>query len=438
MSRSWLGRLLSIAMPSLLLGIIIGVEPDNSQSKPLDDPPSAPMPRSAYDYAKMCEAELGVPPRVILDQAVEIPLYVDGTQKYGNLGYRCDNPSFLGKSNVSGSTLQRHPGRTADGKPLPDVFWISFGRNSSPTTKRVVGSVQMIGYNQKTGATAFFESCDQLEPWVTLDSETWRMKGTMPWIDEPEEFNRAFVTPISRNIQCVQCHQNDPFITNDFINAAKMPGTKEAVVPALSADAPYYVIGAENWDMRTIHIEDNACFDCHRVGMSTMRLFMENGWNPNEHMPPNDPGSLDDDLQELLTAWEKGPENVAGATWILPPSRGSKGRNAGPDYPNKAHFNNARLNYGKQDKKLSVEKENWEKTQGDKGQQFKGVDSKLTPEVKGLLNRLKDSNTRKGFEYWIRENGLDQETLEKLRDMADSAAPKDGKTGQQKNRTRDK
>ena len=260
----------------------------------------------------------------------------------------------------------------------------------------------------------------------------------MPWIDEPEEFNRAFVTPISRNIQCVQCHQNDPFITNPFINAAKMPGTKEAVVPALPADAPYYVIGAENWDMRTIHIEDNACFDCHRVGMSTMRLFMENGWNPNEHMPPNDPGSLKDDLKELLTAWEKGPENVDGATWILPPSRGSKGRNAGPDYPNKAHFNNARTNYGKPDKRLLAKEENSKKTQEDKDQQLKGVDSKLTPEVKDLLNRLEDPNTRKGFEYWIRENGLDQETLEKLRDMTDSAASKDGKTDQQKHRTRDK
>ena len=296
------------------------------------------FPATAYEYAKLIEPQLGVPPRVDLNKAVEIPLFVNGKRAYGNLGTACDNRTYLGKATVSGSTLQRHVGRTAEGESMPDVIWISFGRNSTVDFEKIDGSVQMIGYNKKTGATAFFESNgSNLRPWISLDEKTWRMRGVMPWIDDPDEFNRAFVTP--GRVQCVECHQADPFITNDFINAAKLPGTDESVVPALDKDSPYYVIGGENWDMRTVHLEGNACFECHRVGMSTMSLFMRNDWDPNQHMPPDDPGSLEEDLDELIAAWKSGPENTPGAEWIIPPAGSAPRRIVGGDYPHKAGFN---------------------------------------------------------------------------------------------------
>lgn len=299
------------------------------------DPPG--FPPTAFEYAKMVEPALGVPPRIKLDEAIEIPLYVDGQQAWGNLGRQCDNPTFLGKDTVSGSRLQRYEGTTADGKSLSDVVWVAFGRNSSRNHEHVIGSVQMIGYNRKSGATAFFESSDHIEPWVTLEKETLRMQGTMPWIDDPEEFNRAFRTP--GKVQCVECHQSDPFVTNSFINAAKIPGTDESVVPLLDRNSPYYVIGGENWDMRTIHIKGNACFECHRVGMGTMTLFMKNGWQPNDHMPPHNPGSLSDDLRELLEAWARGPDSFAGAEWIIPPAHGNGSRIAEKNYPYQASYN---------------------------------------------------------------------------------------------------
>ncbi|MDA1017826.1 MAG: hypothetical protein O3A00_25630 [Planctomycetota bacterium] len=295
------------------------------------------FPKTAFEYAKMAEPDLGVPPTVDLAKAVEIPLYVNGIRKYGNLGRSCDNPTFLGKDTISGSVLQRYEGRTANGKPLKEVVWVSFGRNSSDNSKMVIGSVQMIGYNQKSGATAFFESSDRIGPWVSLDDKTLRMRGVMPTIHEPDEFNKAFRTP--GNVQCVQCHQADPFITNSFINAAKIPGTDESVVPKLDRESPYYVIGGENWDMRTIHIKGNSCFECHRVGMTTMTLFMNNGWKPNEHMPPHKPGSLSKDVKQLIDAWKKGPEKVAAAEWIIPPARGKRQEIVGDDYAFKATFN---------------------------------------------------------------------------------------------------
>ena len=124
------------------------------------------FPRTAFEYAGMVEPELGVPPRVDLGEGVEIPLYVDGTQMRGNLK-SCDNPSRLGKGCISGSVLQRYEGRTCGGIPLPQVVWVSFARNSSHIYRgrvHVLGSVQMIGYHEGTGATAFFESSDVIDP----------------------------------------------------------------------------------------------------------------------------------------------------------------------------------------------------------------------------------------------------------------------------------
>ena len=363
------------------------------------------FPLTAFEYAQMCEPELGVPPKVNLDKSVEIPLYVDGVRAYGEL-FTCDNPTLIGKSSVSGSTLQRYEGKTADGKPLPDVVWVAFARNSSSSYDHVVGSVQMIGYNKKTGATGFFESGDRIGPWVTLDEKTLRMRGEMPWIDEPDEFNKAFVTP--GNTQCVQCHQSDPFITNSFINAAKIPGTDESVVPALDKDSPYFVIGGGNWDMRTIHIKDNACFECHRVGMATIDLFSGSGWDPNGHMPPHDPGSLAEDYRELSVAWQRGAEAVDGAEWIIPPARGKDRQVVGDDYPYKAAFNRA----AKDEKQASS----------------KTVASKAShEEVARLLKQIPDPSTRKAFEDWFQENGITEDTLEKLRSMAEGDDSKDDK-----------
>ena len=294
----------------------------------------------------MVEPLLGVPPKIDLGAGVEVPLYVDGVQKRGVLK-SCDNPSRLGKGCVSGSVLQRHEGRTRDGETLPGVVWVSFGRNSSFSYRgkvHVLGSVQMIGYDEWSGATAFFESSDAIDPWADVDPETYRLTGEMPWIDDPQGFNQAFRTP-GRG-QCVECHQNDPFIHNSFIDAAKMPGTDETVVPRIRTrdrdmrtDLPYYVLGGGHWDMRTIHIDGNGCLDCHRIGMGTATLFMRYGWDPNEHMPPKNPGSLSEDWEELVECWKNRPENTPGCDWVVPPTDDALGHVVGGDYPYKAVFN---------------------------------------------------------------------------------------------------
>ena len=58
-------------------------------------------------------------------------------------------------------------------------------------------------------------------------------------------------------------------------------------------------------------------------------------------MPPYDPGSLADDSEELMLAWQNGPESVDGAEWIIPPARGQPARVVNADYPYQAWFNRA-------------------------------------------------------------------------------------------------
>jgi hypothetical protein len=53
-------------------------------------------------------------------------------------------------------------------------------------------------------------------------------------------------------------------IVNSSMNAVMIPGNLKMVAAPLNEDAPYYVMGGSHCDMRTIYIEHNVCFDCHR------------------------------------------------------------------------------------------------------------------------------------------------------------------------------
>lgn len=110
----------------------------------------------AFEYAKMIESELGVPPVVDLGASVEIPIFVDGKKYTGDPGIHCcDNPSLQMGDCMSGSSLQRYEGKTRDGKQLPHVVWISFARHDGRDNvwkRDIPDSVQLIGHNKTTGA----------------------------------------------------------------------------------------------------------------------------------------------------------------------------------------------------------------------------------------------------------------------------------------------
>ena len=302
---------------------------------------------SALAYARMIEPALGVPPTVDCGANVEMPIYVNGAKTVGNPGlHQCDNPSLQIGDCMSGSSVQRYVGKDADGSTRHDVVWVSFCRHDGRGDVYdfdIPDSVQMIGYNKVTGATAFFESADNTE-WTYADPETNRLMGKLPGIDDPEAFDRAYVRA---ETQCVACHQADPFVHNPFIDGAKRAhAPNQTVVPRIGgrksrSNTPYYVIGGSDWDMRTIHIEGNECLGCHRIGMKTVEEFMGDHWHPDRHMPPHEPGSLTGDFEELLACWTNGPENTPGCDWVIPPAGDCPSQVVGDDYPYKKRFNQA-------------------------------------------------------------------------------------------------
>ena len=67
--------------------------------------------------------------------------------------------------------------------------------------------------------------------------------------------------------------------------------------------------------------------------METVSEFTGDFWDPNEHMPPHDPGSLAADYRALVECWTRGPESTAGCHWVVPPAGECAGGVVGKDYP---------------------------------------------------------------------------------------------------------
>jgi hypothetical protein len=345
-----------ILMIGLMMGLVVGCNESAQVSEPSATPATAAewdslgycipgetlqyLPQTAREYVVMCEPELGVPPQMDCGAGVTIPVTVDGVEATEVLlNFACDNPGLQAGGCVPGSTIHRVTGQTREGVERPEVTWVHFcrsedgvskGRTSTPTWDTVFTGAQMIGYNRETGATCFFElNVGAQEQWVGRDADN-RASGVLPNYDQPE-FDQAFIP----GDQCVSCHENDPFAHNPWVDGARLPSSPdEAVLPALPANAPYYVVGGSDWDMRTIHIEGNGCLTCHRAGMALDKLYDSLGFDANQWMPLHAPGSLADDYAQLLDCHDNGPEQTPGCDWVVPPGGGCEGGVVGPDYPN--------------------------------------------------------------------------------------------------------
>ena len=290
------------------------------------------MPETASEYAAMCLPHVGVPPTVDCGAGVRIPIHVDGVEVFESPGYRqCDTPDFKGNCNV-GSRIGRVQGKAADGSPLDDVVWAWFCRSAGRDLfEKGVASVQMIGHNKTTGATCFFESPDgkgdliQGREYLHMD-ERGLLAGKLPGPDY-EDFNRAWIPP-PPGVQCAQCHQNNAFLHDPWIDSARLPSNpSETVLPGwVDPEAPYWVVGGTHWDLRTPHIEGNACLDCHRAPTRTASLLEAGRVHVNEFMPPRRPGSLKADYEALLACHDQGPANTPGCDWLIPPGGGCEAR----------------------------------------------------------------------------------------------------------------
>jgi len=282
------------------------------------------IPATASQYAELVRSELGVVPTIDCGDGVRVPIHVDGVEVFEDQERgQCDHPDFKGSCRV-GSRVGRLEGTTADGAALRDVVWAYFCRSQGvEALEQGVASVQMIGYNTRTGATAFFEAPDA-DPTNMNDQtiylrfdENGLLDGEMPGPDDAE-FDNAFIVP---PIQCSHCHQADPFIHDPWIDGARLPGDpNQPVIPQVARpDSPYYIVGGPQWDRRTIHIEGNGCVMCHRAP-DPERFLGIAGHDVNSFMPPNAPGTMTDDYAAIRACYDNGPEATPGCDWVEPPA----------------------------------------------------------------------------------------------------------------------
>ena len=160
--------------------------------------PAQRMPATASEYARLVEPELGMVPTIDCVEGVRVPIHVDGVEVFHDQeGFACDNPDFKGGCNV-GSRVNRLEGRDATGAPMTDVVWVYLCRSSGVKWfEQGIVSVQMIGHNTRTGATAFFEAPDadpsrpNPQPDLLRFDENGILDGEFPGPDDPA-FDEAF------------------------------------------------------------------------------------------------------------------------------------------------------------------------------------------------------------------------------------------------------
>jgi hypothetical protein len=322
MHRQWLTPVATISLMLTLHGCSTAPVPQD-HCVPRDEAPG--MPVSASSYAELCSRLLGEVPTADCGEGVRIPVTVNDIEVFETPpDNACDNTGFKGACDP-GSTLRRQQGRTLNGDPRPEVVWITFCRAVNPAyASGGLGSVQMIGHDMDTGATCFFESPDAIgsqaqAQWVAMDADGI-LDGTLPGPGDPE-FDDAWMPPPS-DAPCAQCHHNDPFIHNPWIDGARLPDDPtQPVLPVLATpDSPYWIVGGPYWDLRTPHIEGNQCTSCHRVGTGTIDIFNLLGQiDVNDLMPPSAPGTMPDEVEALQQCWESGPDDATGCEWVNPP-----------------------------------------------------------------------------------------------------------------------
>ena len=281
------------------------------------------MPATASGYARLVEPELGAVPRIDCGEGVRVPILIDGVEVFEDQEpLACDNPDFKGGCNV-GSRVGRLEGQDAAGAPMPDVVWVYLCRSAGREWfERGIVSVQMIGHNRQNGATAFFEAPDadpsrpNPQPDLLRFDENGLLDGEFPGPDD-SAFDDAFMPP---PIQCTHCHQADAFIHDPWIDGARLPeDPSQPVIPELARpDSPYHIIGGEDWDRRTVHIEGNGCTACHRVP-DPDRFLAFGPLDVNEFMPPHAPGTMADDYAAIRACYDAGPDATPGCDWVEPP-----------------------------------------------------------------------------------------------------------------------
>ena len=251
--------------------------------------------RSVTAYAEACVAQLGeIPffPRVgeaegdyatynCLD-STPIPMTVtlaDGTVLMPEEEVdACDNPQFIYSSCEPNAVTGRTNGpRVASRENEQGTHWVLLCRKAK-TEEGEYNDIAMIGHNPYTGKTCYFQNAlysqtDGLHiphPGDKVDSTASPQQSESLW--------RGIQGGYGSGIECVECHDSDPFIHTPWIDGA-LDSKGDPIIPKMGIDdgftegfneAPYSLVdlAGQGWTMPKVLTspEARACTKCHRIG----------------------------------------------------------------------------------------------------------------------------------------------------------------------------
>lgn len=293
---------------------------------------SGNSPNTISSYADDCAERLGVIPTFscfddgkilpITQAGVEIPtnLTAEQASRYvfganGNQEFSCDRPAHLPLGNygqcVPYARLGKLAAKDAQGKILKDVDVMFACRRYVPrlgpvqyggqtfdgSTYPIFEDINMIQHNRKTGETCFYQTPlngrdgrrvpSPMEKTLPSDAPSHAMSASAYWLKPGSVSGNS-------NMQCIRCHDNDPFIHTPYIDQVKGENGKP-LVPAMDRTSDwsgkYSVIGNrgfQHWPQiyALFHDEKPQCTSCHNfadrkmletwAANSTGKLFSRN------------------------------------------------------------------------------------------------------------------------------------------------------------------
>ena len=219
--------------------------------------------RTPLEYARQCEKHLGPIPRFSCGDALPIPITQKGKRVSKDVGW-CDRPAAFNAPCTVDNRVGLIKGMHPNGKPRPEVVFVTFCRGTRD------GGMGVIGHNRKTGATCFFEIDDFREKRVDG-------RGLLPGPNDPD-YDKVWGSPQEVALSgCANCHMADPFLHTPWIDQVRDPkNPDQPLVPLIaSPDSPYFVVGEEfsqppgrKGDQKLASVpkelEGSTCVECHR------------------------------------------------------------------------------------------------------------------------------------------------------------------------------
>jgi hypothetical protein len=229
-----------------------------------EDLPSDSLP----EFARKCRDATGEDvPAFDCDDGTPVP-----EEHLSGAGYPnqfCDRPNVLNHACDPGSRFQVL-------KQTNDVSIVAHCRKKG-LGDGLYGDIAVIQYNQKNGATCFYQALGTLNAKVTAPSEG-NGAGKFPWLDPGGPNGTAA-------IGCVHCHDNGPFVRSPYLaqlrNESKnrLPGTNPGSGPwdhrfSWNQTLPYMFVGNDfqSWKTYSVSVTGtgSGCLSCHRLGFSSI------------------------------------------------------------------------------------------------------------------------------------------------------------------------